>query len=742
MAKMKRLFSITLSLLATVPAAYAAIPVIEQGSESGTISLSSTVKPMTTTTASAGRNTWSEGFEGRIPGYYWKDQEWLPNGWVDESKMGHTQPDSKETGGWNLTWQTMSTDTGKLHCPYSDYKPYSGEYFAYIMCDVAYSGHETLPEQDEWLITPSVTPAEKDWFYFRLLYSPGWTIYNRESGKFDGLTTNLQIYVTDDNGANWRKLWDAADDDARINYTEAELQYDKVTYHHEYIPVYINIREYAGKTVKFAFRYYGKEGYPVCIDDVAVGVPQPKAHYKLPAGVFYEGASPRFDYPSTFRMIAPHDTEINWANTSSDYLTTSWTYADATGATATSENTDLVTPAYSYGSIVATPMLQTFFEDSQSEPYSLGATKMQAGGILVDTDSEGYSGEFGAGNYNIFDSKVRYTAAASGPGIFSFSPETDAAWEVRTGSELGTIHLIGLGQYFRRGDRDFGFDFASVMAYVSPEVPDTAILEMDIIAVDEYGALSSVIGTAQIKGSEMEKNVSSPVCLKFNFPVPVYAESDFVAVIAGDVKAGYIKFPYLVTANPSPNTAHYALLSIWDSNNQAYYDQLGDLSTLDYDPDLEFAGLIMDMGISYSDMATDNELIFNAPAEGGTHQLNVRAHHKPERWQLTDDGLFPCSWADFTATYNEADDSYDVAVTAKPNSLTEARESDLWLVSPGSRLKLSVSQPSAIEGIEADRSDAPVEYFNLQGIRIGSPSQSGFYIRRQGTDVSKEYIRK
>ena len=87
MAKMKRLFSITLSLLATVPAAYAAIPVIEQGSESGTISLSSTVKPMTTTTASAGRNTWSEGFEGRIPGYYWKDQEWLPNGWVDESKM-------------------------------------------------------------------------------------------------------------------------------------------------------------------------------------------------------------------------------------------------------------------------------------------------------------------------------------------------------------------------------------------------------------------------------------------------------------------------------------------------------------------------------------------------------------------------------------------------------------------------------------------------------------------------------
>ena len=34
--------------------------------------------------------------------------------------------------------------------------------------------------------------------------------------------------------------------------------------------------------------------------------------------------------------------------------------------------------------------------------------------------------------------------------------------------------------------------------------------------------------------------------------------------------------------------------------------------------------------------------------------------------------------------------------------------------------------------------DAPVEYFNLQGVRVNEPA-AGFYIRRQGRNVSKSY---
>ena len=36
--------------------------------------------------------------------------------------------------------------------------------------------------------------------------------------------------------------------------------------------------------------------------------------------------------------------------------------------------------------------------------------------------------------------------------------------------------------------------------------------------------------------------------------------------------------------------------------------------------------------------------------------------------------------------------------------------------------------------------DGPVEYFNLQGVRVAEPV-SGIYIRRQGTSVSKIVVR-
>lgn len=51
----------------------------------------------------------------------------------------------------------------------------------------------------------------------------------------------------------------------------------------------------------------------------------------------------------------------------------------------------------------------------------------------------------------------------------------------------------------------------------------------------------------------------------------------------------------------------------------------------------------------------------------------------------------------------------------------------------------TVGERSAITDIDADASDLPVEYFNLQGIRVDNPSQ-GLYIRRQGDKTTKVYV--
>jgi hypothetical protein len=47
--------------------------------------------------------------------------------------------------------------------------------------------------------------------------------------------------------------------------------------------------------------------------------------------------------------------------------------------------------------------------------------------------------------------------------------------------------------------------------------------------------------------------------------------------------------------------------------------------------------------------------------------------------------------------------------------------------------------PTGIEGVEAD-ANAPVEYFNLQGIRIANPSR-GIYVKRQGSAVTKVLVK-
>lgn len=55
-------------------------------------------------------------------------------------------------------------------------------------------------------------------------------------------------------------------------------------------------------------------------------------------------------------------------------------------------------------------------------------------------------------------------------------------------------------------------------------------------------------------------------------------------------------------------------------------------------------------------------------------------------------------------------------------------------------LKAADLATSGIESAIVDNSDAPVEYYNLQGVRVNNPA-NGVYIRRQGSDVSKVLVK-
>ena len=106
-----------------------------------------------------------------------------------------------------------------------------------------------------------------------------------------------------------------------------------------------------------------------------------------------------------------------------------------------------------------------------------------------------------------------------------------------------------------------------------------------------------------------------------------------------------------------------------------------------------------------------------------------------------------------------AGDRYGAATDDEPISMNgsakitlyaanvSASGSKSWMLKAGkynitadlTNMTVSVADPAGIDDAQYESTD-PVEYFNLQGIRVEEPS-NGIYIRRQGTTVTKVYIK-
>lgn len=55
--------------------------------------------------------------------------------------------------------------------------------------------------------------------------------------------------------------------------------------------------------------------------------------------------------------------------------------------------------------------------------------------------------------------------------------------------------------------------------------------------------------------------------------------------------------------------------------------------------------------------------------------------------------------------------------------------------------RIALKASSGVSTVVSDNAAAPVEYYNLQGIRIAEPLPAGIYVRRQGTTVTKIVVR-
>ena len=108
--------------------------------------------------------------------------------------------------------------------------------------------------------------------------------------------------------------------------------------------------------------------------------------------------------------------------------------------------------------------------------------------------------------------------------------------------------------------------------------------------------------------------------------------------------------------------------------------------------------------------------------------------------------LMNSSWTDQEAASTSKannDGTVTYTFTLTPAIIAAVNENKEVIINSNGKL-LSLFYPaegeSGIADIELNADDAPVEFFNLQGVRVENP-ESGLYIRRQGSKVSKVIIR-
>lgn len=165
-------------------------------------------------------------------------------------------------------------------------------------------------------------------------------------------------------------------------------------------------------------------------------------------------------------------------------------------------------------------------------------------------------------------------------------------------------------------------------------------------------------------------------------------------------------------------TNNEKLMSIDYKRTDNYGSYTADYFEVDYDDDGE--------GNHYIDYSRDTKKVYTVDRFGlVTSDMSTDNTHYSDSEETTTEGLRG------TVTYDP--------VHGYPTEyIEENKNSDSEEFVNSKRIVYS-DYFSGINTVEADN-DAPVEYYNLQGVRVANPS-AGLYIRRHGNKVAKTYVR-
>lgn len=606
-----------------------------------------------------------EGFED----YDGESRGWIPTGWSQVSKTdpAHTVVED----GTSLIWEGIIGDT---------YTPAnSGEAAERIQVSVMdYETFAPAEEQDEWLITPAVNVKSGDYLCFELNYSPAFTLLNTETFDFTAENNILEVQVSVDDGATWAKIWDVLPH--AKSFTEDELWDDAMSFIRSYYPMAVNLEEFAGQNVKFAFRYVGIDGESMILDDVFVGAPVPDATVTAPSSVFQIGYSQE-GYALTDASgnwinygLAPYKTPLTWDNDSELYETSKWSYPDPeTGDALESEEDQLEAPAYGYGNYEA-PSLQVTLGKKTSEAVSTHDV-IRYGGAIYSRTSDGDIISFDPVFYDTPRVESKDAEIAYSENIFGAGEGHDATWTRLMGT---TYKSLGLEYVIPKPDAPFVVSSAWIGVQPGDKLTDASKLKATIYMLDPETLSYVEMAKATCLPSEIVDDGENVPVAVFNFTQtqgelevesPIMIDYNAVIAFEGEMASGE-SFNFYTQFDSEVTKSYPTYIRLADEDG--YLDEIN-ITALTFDDGSAATGIYGAWDATYAWFLTDEDA-FEAPAAGGEKEFMIDSYYLVKD-SLGDDSVAVegeglDDW--YTVTFDEVDtEDYNGVMTVTVSALPE-----------------------------------------------------------------------
>ncbi|MDE5840234.1 MAG: choice-of-anchor J domain-containing protein, partial [Muribaculaceae bacterium] len=468
-------------------------------------------------------------------GWDGKSANWLPDGWTAEHRG---------EGSAKTAWIPFEPS------PY--YPALADGQYCYFIND----NQDQL--MDEWLITPEFTPEEEMELSYYLTMTPFWfydtTNYDYLLKEYVGGKQTLytfQVLIQEGEG-EWEVLRDYAEEYFEYTYNEL-ISMSNISY---LVKEKANLDKYAGKNVKLAFRYYGKDGNMMMLDAVGVGYPTLDDIWYLPPAHtlywgFYNGDDSSQNFFQQVHDIAvfPANTPITWTNASGDAANFTWEYMDpATSLTTTSDEQYELSVTYpptrptTAPKVYETPVLKAEAPRRVDGLYNSPVTHFQAGGTAF-APVDGVVSTYSMMQYPLVYQDVAFTDVREGKlGAFSVpvyghNEFTDDYWLIyclngEEKMEGDYVHLTGYGNvYFASEEAPLvinGLHFYG-WGYINGGAELTAtIYALDSEMHSDYDTFTP-IARATIKGDKVvyanEWNYKDNMYIPFKFDEPVVLQA-------------------------------------------------------------------------------------------------------------------------------------------------------------------------------------------------------------------------